>query len=346
MTNSERLAKLRKKRKEEKQSSSSTTNNKTYKNSDRLKKLRLERDIDFNTFESDLKSMGTTVQGIANDWQTKDTMNQTKFSVQAMQRRLNAYQEYQKMYGGADLSELANSYDTVLKGWDERADLYGKFKNADAYNVEKKKVELSNKFRVKTGTDKKTGEDTYRGLTYDEVQKKLKKYKPDSDEYKFLSSYLGYTDLKDFDKAIENTKPLEYPEWYKNAKEVYDNWEIPNVGELNKEETLRLKHQVNYTAHDVEAAKKAREDYFKQVSGGKTLQEFEEEFKKSQENSYLEELKRQRNQRALDHSFELYEDYTNVKDFEKLSQYWDGHTWATKDFNSAHSAASEDHVIT
>ena len=111
MTNSQRLAELRKKRKEEekKSSSTSTTNNKTYKNSDRLKKLRLERSINFDTFESDLNSMGTTVQSIYDGWQTQDTMSKTKTTVEAMQARINAYQEYQKMFGGADLSELANS---------------------------------------------------------------------------------------------------------------------------------------------------------------------------------------------------------------------------------------------
>ena len=155
------------------------------------RKSQLETTIGFDTFEADLNSMGTTVQGIYDDWQTQDTMSKTKTTVEAMQARINAYQDYQKIFGGADLSELANSYKSVLDNWDNVSTMYSQYKDADSYNVAKKNIELSNKFRVKTGTNKETGEDEYRGLTYDEVQAELKKYKPDSDEYKFLKSYTG-----------------------------------------------------------------------------------------------------------------------------------------------------------
>ena len=191
MTNSQRLAELRKKRKEEekKSSSTSTTNNKTYKNSDRLKKLRLERNIGFDTFEADLNSMGTTIQGIYDGWQTQDTMSKTKTTVEAMQARINAYQEYQKMFGGADLSELANSYKSALDNWDNVSTLYSQYKDADSYSVAKKNAMFDEQFK---------------GLTYDDVQSKLKEYATDSDEYKYLSGYTNYSDLNDFDAALKN----------------------------------------------------------------------------------------------------------------------------------------------
>lgn len=191
MTNSQRLAELRKKRKEEekKSSSTSTSENKTYKNSDRLKKLRLERSIDFDTFEADLNSMGTTVQGIYDTWQTQDTMSKTKTTVEAMQARINAYQDYQKMFGGADLSELANSYKSVLDNWDNVSTMYSQYKDADSFNIAKKNAMFDEQFK---------------GLTYGDVQSKLKEYATDSDEYKYLSGYTNYSDLNDFDEALKN----------------------------------------------------------------------------------------------------------------------------------------------
>jgi hypothetical protein len=158
-----------------------------------------------DTFESDLKSMGTELQGIYDGWQTQDTMKETKPKVQNMYNRIKAYREYQKEYGGADLSELENSYKTILGDWDNRSNVYSQFKNADAYTVQQKQWELRDK---------------YEGLTFDEVQEELKKYKPGSDEYKFLSNYTGYKDLNDFDKAIEYKKKAA--DELKKAKE-FDN---------------------------------------------------------------------------------------------------------------------------
>lgn len=318
ITNSQRLKELRKKREEENKKSSSS-NSPT--NSQRARKLGYERTIKLDTLESDLKSMGKTVQSIYDGWQTEETMKNTRSAVESMYNRLTSYQDYQKQYGGADVTDLVNSYKSVLDGWDDRTKLYGGFKNADAYNVQKKRWDLGSKFRVKTGTNKETGEDEYRGLTYDEVQKELKKYKPDSDEYKFLSTYTGYENLDDFDKAIENTKPLEHPEWYENVKNFYDNWNIPNAGEWNEKKTKETGVISYYTTADQKKAEQEREEYFKEFSGGKTLAEFEHDFALAQKNSHLEELKRKKNVWELDNAFDSLDDIMSSEDFEENSQY-------------------------
>ncbi len=217
---------------------------------ERYEARKLKSTINFDTFESDLKSMGTTIQGIYDGWQTAETMKNTRSSVEAMQNRINAYTKYQKVFGGADLGELASSYQTILDDWDDRTALYGGFKNAKAYNKEKKNVELSNQFRVKTGTDEKTGEDTYRGLTYDEVQSKLKEYKKDSDEYKFLSEYAGYTDLNEFDKAIKNNK--SNTDYVDDLKKKRNQWELDNKFDY-------YKHYMD--AEDFEEKSKYNEKY-------------------------------------------------------------------------------------
>lgn len=199
-TNSQRLKELRKKREEESKSSSSSSS--SYKNSDRVKKLKLERDVGFDTFETDLKNMGATISSIYGGWQTQETMANTKTSVEAMQKRIDAYQTYQKKYGGTDLSEVASGYKSVLDDWDNLSSVYGYYQNADAYNKALQNARFDNQFRVKTGVDA-DGNDTHRGLTYDEVQAKKKEYDKGSAEYDYLSNYTNYTSYADFDKALK-----------------------------------------------------------------------------------------------------------------------------------------------
>ena len=97
-------------------------------------KYAMEQTIGFDTFQSDLASMGTTISNIYNGWQTEETMNNTRSSVESMQRRIKAYQEYQKVYGGTDLSEIASGYQSILDDWDDRAKTYGKYKSKDDYD--------------------------------------------------------------------------------------------------------------------------------------------------------------------------------------------------------------------
>ena len=144
-----------------------------------------------DTFEDDLKKMTETVSSISSEWQTQETMQNTRESVEAMHNRINEYQTYQKRYGGADLSELSKGYQKLLKNWDSISEVYAGFENADAFNVARTKSQMDKKFS---------------GLTYGEVQAELKKYDKDSDEYKYLSTYTGYNDLREFDKALTGAK--------------------------------------------------------------------------------------------------------------------------------------------
>lgn len=190
LSNSERLKEARRKREEEGKKSSSSSSASS-RNSDKLEKLRLERNINFDTFDSDLQSMGTTIGNIYSGWQTPETMNNTRSSIEAMQNRINAYQTYQSKYGGNDLSEVASGYQSVLDDWDNLTSAYGYYQNADAFNTAKKRAQFDEQFG---------------GLTYDEVQAKKSEYAEDSDEYKYLSEYTNYSDLRDFDKALANGK--------------------------------------------------------------------------------------------------------------------------------------------
>ena len=198
----------------------------------RDKKNSLSQTINFDTFEADLNSMGTTIQGIYDGWQTQDTMSKTKTTVEAMQARINAYQDYQKMFGGADLSELASSYNSVHDNWDNVSTMYSQYKDADSYNVAKKNAMFDEQFK---------------GLTYGDVQSKLKEYATDSDEYKYLSGYTNYSDLNDFDEALKNATG----DYKFKLQKIRNQYALDNKFDLYKEMyytayySLRNEHDVD-----------------------------------------------------------------------------------------------------
>ena len=99
----------------------------------RKKKKELEGTVNLDTLDSDLKALGSTVESVYNGWQPQDAMNNIKASIVSMQERLNAYQEYAKLFGGEDITELAKGYQSILDDWDNRAATYGKFKTAEDY---------------------------------------------------------------------------------------------------------------------------------------------------------------------------------------------------------------------
>ena len=104
--------------------------------SSEVERYRLSNSIDLNTFQSDLTTVYKSMTDAYSGWQTKETMANTLSSVQSMYDRLNKYQDYQKKYGGADLSELRDAFKSAIDGWGDMSNTYGMFKNADAFNKE------------------------------------------------------------------------------------------------------------------------------------------------------------------------------------------------------------------
>ena len=146
-------------------SSSGNSSLQTTKSGSAIKKKSLENRIRFDTFQSDLSSMGKTIEGIYGEWQTQETMNNTRHAISSMNDRINAYQEYRKLYGGdkaPDLSELASGYNEILGLWDEKAKTYGKYKDATSYTNAMKAAEEA----LKVEESKKTA-------NLDDVQKEI-----------------------------------------------------------------------------------------------------------------------------------------------------------------------------
>ena len=158
----------------------------------------LYKTIGFDTFESDLNTTGSTVFDAYNGWQTAETMQNTKVSAQKLYDRIGAYEEYRTKFGKdtlPDLSELYNTYETALEGWDDRTALYGNYKNAEAFDKAVKQEQLSQKFT---------------GLSYADVQyQAAHKYAEGSDEYNYLKNYTQYSTADDFDRAIKGTEWID-----------------------------------------------------------------------------------------------------------------------------------------
>lgn len=238
----------------------------------------LGKKFGMDTFERDLQNMTSTVNSISSEWQTQETMQNTKSSVEDMMKRIDAYQTYQKRYGGEDLTELHGGYKQLLKKWDDLSGVYAGFENADAFN----------KARTKSILDKQ-----FTGLTYDEVQEQLKQYDKDSDEYKYLSQYTGYTDLREFDKALEAYKK-------------------PSA---TKEE-LQSKYPTT-SQEDIRERLKQAKTMTPSVAGGSAVTYNSADG----QDDYIKRLETARNQYALDNTFDLYKQYLDADDFEWKSRY-------------------------
>lgn len=235
----------------------------------RNQETSLRNKIGFDTFESDLNSLGKTVNSIYEGWQTEETLNNTRSSIEAMQGRISAYQDYRKQYGGgADLTELSKSYEKILGNWDNISSEYGKYKSADEYNTAKKEYEGKTKANI--------GELQKESKSIEKVLAKAKEYKSNIDALvkqdsakKSASGRGGYTyseqDQKAGNEAISNAR-AELDAYlkengYKSVEELQDTFDgkkfyledaqrIQDEIKLNKEETKRAKSKEGKQGYD------------------------------------------------------------------------------------------------
>ena len=219
-------------------------------------KNKLLSTINFDTFETDLSSMGKTIGDIYNGWQTQETMKNTLSSVQNMYDRLGKYQEYQKQYGGVDLSELQSNYKSILDGWEDVAKTYSRYKSADAYNnalksaekqakdyegmktadlgaVQKEVADLEKIFGIAKGYDDKAVDFSKKSINIrnasaiDGFSKSLKKLTDERDTY--LKS-VGYENMDALEKALGEKKM-----YYGKAQRVQDGIALSSVADVNSE---------------------------------------------------------------------------------------------------------------
>ena len=109
-----------------------------------VSKQYLSQTINLDTFQSDLTNTIKSIGDAYNGWQTRETMDNTLSSVQSMYDRLGKYQEYQKQYGGTDLSELLGGLESAIGGWKDLSVKYGKYKDAKSYDKAMKEAQIQN----------------------------------------------------------------------------------------------------------------------------------------------------------------------------------------------------------
>lgn len=301
---------------EEKKDEKSSSSSSSLSTKDRIEKAFLEKKIGLDTFESDLARTGETINKIYGGWHTADTMNQTKGNVQNMQSRLNALHQYQRKYGSGvstELDSIMRGYQSVLDEWDNLSSMYGYYENADAFRTARKQAEMESMFKVKT-------DDGERGLTFDEVQERLKQYSPDSDEYKYLSAYTGYTDLNDFDKAIE---ALKRQGTVPKINKLYADKQTQSFNDRLAQEDADITN-----AQRKESDMQSRFDGFANIGKGKAKTPMvanggaiQYTGESSEPSDYLRELETKRNQLELDHAFDRFSHIMQEEDFAEKSQY-------------------------
>ncbi len=249
------IANVRKKKKEEDNKTSVSSQGIKDYSSD-LDRHFLTKSIGFDTLESDVTSLSKTIGNVYNGWQTRETMENTRSSVQSIYDRLSKYQEYQKKYGGTDLSELQSAYKSVLDDWDDLSKNYGKYKNADAYNnavkvakktaeeyegmkvadlgvVQTEVSELEKIFNIAKKYDDKATDYSKQSMNLrnpsaiDGFSKNLKKLTDERDAY--LKS-VGYESMDALKKALGEKKV-----YLNKAQRVQDSISLSSVADVNSE---------------------------------------------------------------------------------------------------------------
>ena len=208
-----------------------------------------KKNINFDTFQSDLATTAKTIDSIYSGWQTPETMKNTLSSVQSMYDRIGKYQEYQKKYGGADLSELQSSYKNVLDGWEDMSKHYGKYESADAYTKALKAAEKS----AIEYEGMKTADLSVAQKDIDDLEAKIKKAKDLEFTWAHYSSArtsknaqeisaeakgqlqqtlkeLGYATVKDAENALGEKKV-----YLNKAERLQNGLKLSSVADVNSE---------------------------------------------------------------------------------------------------------------
>ena len=138
---------LRNKRKDEEEEDKKAQQNvksDTFNARDYLNKKNTASKIGFDTFSDDLNATNEKLNSIVGGWQDTNTMASSRDEISKMYDRIKLYNSNRESFGAdlPDLTELSDYYKNVLDEWDSRAEMYGGYENADAYN---KAVEATRK---------------------------------------------------------------------------------------------------------------------------------------------------------------------------------------------------------
>lgn len=207
---------------------------------DRLDRHKLERSVNLDTFESDLSNVNTTLSSALSSWQTQETMQNLRSSIESMYKRTNDYQTYLSKYQPdtkVNLGDLSSYFEDVLGNWDGIASTYGRYKDADSYTKETTKLkeltsmtkdELASHLKDKNSIAYTTygGQDiTWQSLFDEKDHAERATSKEGAEGWK---KYLADESAKAEEaKAKEANK-----KWYDTVLENYSTYDTSNIGGL------------------------------------------------------------------------------------------------------------------
>ena len=258
-------AKKKRKGEEEEKVSSSSNAGGSYSQYAAGKRLGID------TLESDLADMGNTISNIYSEWQTPETMANTRSSVEAMQKRVNDYASYQKKYmpdSTLDVDSLVSGYQSVLDDWDNLTQTYSGFKNADAFKSYMEKAKNPSESEQKKEQNKYALDnafDSYKHYLDMDNFDELSQYKSTIEDRKFLwmdDRYIGdevYEYINNYDGKIRSDLLAEHDKYQANTP-VYTPSKYVEMGLDYLNEDEKKTYNAIYASEGKEAANKFLED--------------------------------------------------------------------------------------
>lgn len=356
---SERLKKLRNQKNEEESTRLSSNNSRSGERLrgmmspmvDARERAYAGNKFGIDTLEEDLINLGTTISNVYNGWQTQEAMANTRASVEAMRGRLEQYSGYQKRFGGTDLTETYNAYQTVLDGWDDLTKEYNKYDSTEEFNKaledakiaqeqyeEMRKSDLGEVKRqldslqsysdsvdeyeasIRSLNNRKSTFD-YRTRGYAEASTVVNDLKEKEIEYREFLKSIGYTDTEELRKDL-NEKTL----YYNNAKRIQNLDTLENIkNDVNFQE---------YSDKGLALAEEKKDSWLDQTSKNviayyRTHPEVMEEFdnidektgKKGIENAMKDNLEYKAAKYMTDEQFAIFNAYMGSEGEEKAYEY-------------------------
>ena len=299
------LERRKKKKEEEKEATSPSSNgSKSYYNEIQWK--RTAQKYGFDTLHDDLLQSNEILNSATSGWHTQDEMRGYRDQIAPTTKKLGRYNKYASEYGVVDnldeINSLYENYKSALKYVDQLAEEYAGYKDADAYSAYTKKMQMKDQFS---------------GLSYDQVQEKLKEYEEGSEEHKYLSTYTDYSDLTDFDKALDGPKSS-------GASRVIGS-NADKEAPVEKANSQLIQSQLDKfkspTMQKADLPKVANGSAIAFVPDEEYLKNAEAQARNKEYEAYLDKLEVKKNQYELDHTFDRYSHYLEAEDFAENSQY-------------------------